>query len=100
MADLNKIFDNVNVATVASDPDLNVKYANKRCKEVFKALLNQEDFVGKKMRECHQPETIEKISALYEEYRQKKKHWITIPWISLTAKRPLSMFRCTTAISS
>ena len=33
MADLNKIFDNVNVAIVASDPDLNVTYANKRCKE-------------------------------------------------------------------
>ena len=36
-------------------------------------ILNQEDFVGKNMRECHQPETIEKISALYEEYRERKK---------------------------
>ena len=73
MADLNKIFNNVNVAIVASDADLNVTYANKRCKEVFKALLNQENFVGKNMRECHKPETIEKISALYDDYRQKKK---------------------------
>lgn len=73
MTDLNKIFDNVKVAIVASDPDLNVTYANERCKEVFKALLNQEDFVGKNMRDCHQPETIEKILALYEEYREKKK---------------------------
>lgn len=72
MADLNKIFDNVKVAIVVSDPDLNVTYANKRCKEVFKALLNQEDFVGKSMKECHQPETIVKISALYEEFREKK----------------------------
>ncbi|MCF8129179.1 MAG: PAS domain-containing protein [Deltaproteobacteria bacterium] len=70
---LNKIFDNIKVAMVVSDPDLNVTYANERCKEVFKALLNEEDFVGKNMRECHKPETIETISALYEEYREKKK---------------------------
>jgi PAS domain S-box-containing protein len=73
MTDLKKMFDKVKVAIVASDPDLNVIYANERCKEVFKALLNQEDFVGKNMRECHQAETIEKISALYEEYRKKKR---------------------------
>jgi len=73
MADLNKIFDNVKVAIVASDPDCNVTYANKRCKEVFKALLNQEGFVGKNMKECHKPETMVKISALYDEFREKKK---------------------------
>ena len=73
MADLNKIFDNVKVAIVVSDPDCNVTYANERCKEIFKALLNQEDFVGKNMKECHKPETMVKRSALYDEFREKKK---------------------------
>lgn len=73
MADIEKMFDNVEVAIVASDPDFNVIYANERGKKVFKALLNEEGFVGKNMSECHKPETMEKLKVLYQEYRDKKK---------------------------
>jgi transcriptional regulator with PAS, ATPase and Fis domain len=73
MADIEKMFDNLEVAIVASDPDFNVIYANERGKKVFKELLNEENFVGKNMSECHKPETMDKLKVLYQEYRDKKK---------------------------
>ena len=73
MADIKKMFDNVEVAIVASDPEFNVIYANERCKKVFKELLNEENFVGTNMSACHKPETMEKLKVLYQEYRDKKK---------------------------
>jgi transcriptional regulator with PAS, ATPase and Fis domain len=72
MADIEKMFDNVEVAIVASDPDFNVIYANERGKKAFRELLNEENFVGKNMSECHKPETMEKLKVLYQEYRDKK----------------------------
>ena len=73
MADAVKMFDNLKAAIVASDANFNVLYANPRCKQLFKALLGMEDFVGKNMSACHQPETMVKLKALYEEYREKKR---------------------------
>lgn len=71
--DVEKMFHNVRVAIVASDADFNVIYANERCKEVFKSLLQMENFVGTNMSQCHKPETMEKLRKLYQEYREKKR---------------------------
>ena len=74
MADLVKMFDNLKTAIVASDSDFNVLYANPRCKQLFKELLNMENFVGNNMSDCHKPETMVKLKELYQEYREKKKN--------------------------
>jgi len=73
MKDLSRIFDNVQVAIVVADADTKIIYANDRCKKIFKELLNAENFVGKSMNECHQPETVEKLRRLFQDYREKKR---------------------------
>lgn len=73
MTDLEKVFENVQVPIVVSDADSKVTYANERCKQVFKALLNAENFVGKSMHDCHKPETVEKLNKLFQEYREKTR---------------------------
>jgi PAS domain S-box-containing protein len=74
MLDLQSIvFDNVEVAIVVSDHDFNIIYANDRCKKVFRELFETENFVGKNMRECHKPETMEKLETLYREFRNRRR---------------------------
>lgn len=68
-----EIIDNLNMAVVACDPDFNVLYANPKCKAVFKALLNVEDFVARNMAECHKPETMDKLKVLFQEYKDHKR---------------------------
>ena len=70
--DVQKMFDNLNTAIVASDADFKVIYANPVCKQMFKVMLNMENFVGKHMGECHKPETMEKMKKTFEEYKEKK----------------------------
>ncbi len=68
-----EMIDKLNTAVVACDPEFNVLYANPKCKEVFKALLNAEDFVGRNMAECHKPETMDKLKKLFQEYKEHKR---------------------------
>lgn len=70
---VNSMFDSLKVGMVASDADFKIVYVNKRGAELFKALLNVEDLVGKSLQECHKPETIEKLKILYQEFREQKK---------------------------
>jgi PAS domain S-box-containing protein len=70
---VEKMFENLNTAIVASDTEFNTIYANPRCKQLFKDLLKIEDFVGKNMVECHKPETMVKLKGLYQEYKEKKR---------------------------
>jgi transcriptional regulator with PAS, ATPase and Fis domain len=67
------MFDRVEVAIVASDPDFNIIYMNARAKKLFKEQFNKENLVGTSMTECHQPETMEKITKLFQEFRNKEK---------------------------
>ena len=73
MIDLAQMFDRVEVAIVASDPDFNIIYLNQRAKKLFKERYQKEDLVGTSMVECHQPETMEKITKLFQEFRSKEK---------------------------
>lgn len=73
MNDYGKMLDHLGTAVVASDTAFNVLYANPRCKQLFKDLLNMEDFVGKNMERCHKPETMEKLKELYQAYREKTR---------------------------
>ena len=68
-----KMLDNLNTAVVVSDANFNVLYANRKCKQLFKDLLNMQDFVGNNMVSCHKPETMEKLKGLYQEYKEKKR---------------------------
>ena len=72
MAEPIKMFDNLNTAIVASDADFKVIYVNPRCVQLFKDLMNMDVFVGQDMSTCHKPETMDKLKALYQEYKQKK----------------------------
>lgn len=65
--------DKLNTAVVACDPEFNVIYANPKCKQVFKALLNVENFVGTPMADCHKPETMEKLKVLFQEYKEHSR---------------------------
>lgn len=71
--DLKSMVDNLEVAMVASDADFNIIYINQKGEKIFKALLNQENLVGRNMAQCHMPETMEKLKKLYQDYREKKK---------------------------
>jgi hypothetical protein len=51
-----------------------VTYANPKCKAVFKALLQMENFVGTNMANCHKPETTDKLEKLFAEYKEKKRN--------------------------
>ena len=70
--DVKAITDGLQVAMVVSDADFNIIYANKRGEEVFKALLNVDDLVGRNMTGCHKPETIEKLKKIYQDFADKK----------------------------
>ena len=84
MIDLAKMFDSVEVAIVASDPDFNIIYMNKRAKKLYKDQNYEEDLVGTNLIECHKQETMEKIKELFEVFRNKEKqlsYYIgDIPW--------------------
>lgn len=73
MTDVAKMMENLNTAMVACDADYKVLYANEKCKELFKNLLQMEDFVGNNMADCHKPETMKKLDVLFEEYKQKTR---------------------------
>ncbi len=70
---VEKMFENLNTAIVASDADFNTIYANPRCIKLFKDLLQIENFIGKNMADCHKPETMDKLKGLYQEYKEKKR---------------------------
>ncbi|HTY20003.1 MAG TPA: PAS domain-containing protein [Geobacteraceae bacterium] len=72
--EVERMFANLKVAAIASDPDFNIIYINKRGEELFKAVMNAENLVGTNMRDCHKPETNEKLENLFQEYREKKRN--------------------------
>jgi transcriptional regulator with PAS, ATPase and Fis domain len=74
MGDVKKMFENLNTAVVACDADFKITYANKKCKQRFKARLDMEGFVGNHMGDCHKPETMEKLEKLFAEYKGKKRN--------------------------
>jgi hypothetical protein len=68
-----EMIDHLNTAVVACDADFKVTYANPRCKQIFKELLNMEDFVGNPMANCHKAETMVKLEKLFQEYRANER---------------------------
>ena len=74
MVNVEKMFESLNTAVVACDADFKVTYANKKCKQMFKATMGIEGFVGNHMGDYHKPETMEKLKKLFIEYKEKKKN--------------------------
>ena len=74
MGDVEHMFENLNTAVVACNADFKVTYANTKCKQMFKATMGIENFVGNQMDDCHKPETMEKLKTLFTEYQKKKKN--------------------------
>ena len=72
MSDANNVWDNLNTAVVISDADFNVTYANKRAFDLFDELSIVGLEVGGNMHNCHQPETMVKLKALYQAFADKK----------------------------
>ena len=71
--EIRSMIENLEVAIVASDAHFNVIYANEKCRQIFKNLLNMENFVGRPMAECHKPETMEKLRKLYSDYQNRSR---------------------------
>jgi transcriptional regulator with PAS, ATPase and Fis domain len=69
-----EMMDSLNTAVVACDTNFKVTYANPKCKQVFKELLQVDDFVGNNMATCHKPETMSKLEKLFQEYAEKKRN--------------------------
>ncbi len=72
MSDTTKAWENLNHGVVVSDPDFNVTYVNKRGYEIFEALEIPGLEVGMNMKNCHKPETIEKLKGIYQAFAEKK----------------------------
>ncbi|ABA90108.1 hypothetical protein Pcar_2873 [Syntrophotalea carbinolica DSM 2380] len=72
MKDASKAWDNLNTAVIVSDPEFNVTYANQRAYELFNELDISGLEVGKNMAFCHQPETMDKLKAIYQDFADKK----------------------------
>lgn len=68
MTDVAKVIENLGIALVVADAEGKVTYANEKCKQLFKELLDAENFVGRNMNECHKPETAEKLDKPFVEY--------------------------------
>jgi PAS domain S-box-containing protein len=73
MVDVTKMFGKTKVAIVAADENFNIIFQNERCRELFKERFNRADYIGSNMAQCHKPETMEKMKALYEAYRERKR---------------------------
>ncbi|MBW2610751.1 MAG: PAS domain-containing protein [Deltaproteobacteria bacterium] len=74
MGDVKEMLESLNTAVVACDADFKVTYANEKCKQMFKASMGVEGFVGSHMRDCHKPETMKKLEKLFAEYKEKKRN--------------------------
>jgi len=74
MGDVEKMFENLNTGVVACDADFKITYANEKYKQMVKAMLDMEGFVGNHMGDCHKPETMEKIEKHFAEYKEKKRN--------------------------
>lgn len=72
MSDISKAWENLNTAVVVSDAEFNVTYANQRAYELFDELKIPGLEVGKNMAACHQPETMEKMKVIYQNFADKK----------------------------
>ena len=71
--DVAKMFENINVAIVASDANYQIIYQNKKCRELVSEIFNRTDYVGNNIDECHRTETTEKVKGYYREYKEKKR---------------------------
>ena len=71
--DIARMMEALATAVVACDAEFNVIYANPKGLQLFKELLNMENFVGRHMADCHKPETMEKLKKLFQEYKENKR---------------------------
>ena len=67
------MFDALEAAIVAADPQMNIIYANDKARELFRTQVNHQSLVGRNLADCHKPETVEKIKTLFEAFRHKTK---------------------------
>ena len=74
MSDVERMFENLNAGVVACDADFAVTYANEKYRQMAKALLGMEGFVGNHLGDCHSRQTMEKIEKHFAEYSQKKRN--------------------------
>ena len=70
--DVARMFEDINVAIVASDANYQIIYQNKKCRELFRKIFNRTDYVGSNLDECHRTETTEKVKGYYRKYKEKK----------------------------
>ena len=76
MTDVAGIFENLKLAIVASDPDFKIIYANPMCSKLFKKTNNIDELVGRNLRECHKPETMEKLEEGFHPGRISAIEWL------------------------
>lgn len=67
------MFENINVAILASDSNFKVIYQNEKCRQLLNEAFNRSDYIGADLSECHKPETTEKVKKYFEEYEEKKR---------------------------
>lgn len=70
---IEKMFNNVNVAILAADENFKVIYQNDKCRKIFEQVFERSDFIGASIHECHSPTTTEKVKQYYQEYAEKKR---------------------------
>jgi hypothetical protein len=68
------MFENIEVAILASDAHFKVIYQNKKCRQLFKKELNRADYIGVDLSECHKTKGTEKIKGYFREYKKKTRH--------------------------
>jgi hypothetical protein len=73
MDDIARMFENLNVAILASDAHFKVIYQNVKCRQLFEEELHRADYIGADLSECHKIEATERIKGYFNEYREKKR---------------------------
>jgi transcriptional regulator with PAS, ATPase and Fis domain len=70
---INNMIDDLNVAVTVANADYDIVYINKKGQDFFRAVPGAENLLGKNLQPYHPPEMLEKLKALYQEYREKKR---------------------------
>jgi DUF438 domain-containing protein len=71
MNDFQCMYDGLPVAVVAVDADMKITYANPKGVENFRKWVDRwGTLIGRRLEECHNPESMDKIRAMFESFRK------------------------------
>jgi transcriptional regulator with PAS, ATPase and Fis domain len=74
MSQITQMFEQLNMAILASDANFKVIYQNEKCKQLFEKEFGKADYLGSDIAECHPAEATKKVKNYFKEYENKTRH--------------------------